>query len=124
MTVLKTLIAAVVTAIIVLLVFEVVSPILTTREVRTAATEVANAGAAKLFAERNSNKGFTLISADAQAAAAAEAASDHVTLAAFTIDASQKVHVTVEKEARSVIFKHIKGLRKRDEVSRSTTAAP
>jgi hypothetical protein len=124
MTAIKILTAAVIIAVIALIGFELVSPTLTARDVNTAASDVASAGAAKLFAERGCGKSFDVLTTDAHAAAAAAAANDHVTLTTFTIDASQVVHVSVEKEARSLVFKHINGLRKRDEIKKSTTAAP
>jgi Flp pilus assembly protein TadG len=125
MTALKTLIAAVVLAVVLLVAFEFGSPFLTRRDAKSAASEVASAGAARLFAERDCTiKSADAKSADARATATAKAVSDNVTLAAFTIDVNQVVHVTVEKEARSFVFKHINGLRKRDEIRQSATKAP
>jgi Flp pilus assembly protein TadG len=125
MKAIKTLVTLLVVALIALIAFEVGSPLLTARDVNNAATDVAKAGAAKLFAERDCTvKSADVKSADAKAAANAKAVSDSVTLAAFTIDVNQVVHVTVEKEARSLVIKHIKGLRKRDELKKTATAAP
>jgi hypothetical protein len=124
MTALKTLIAAVVIALILLVAFEAVSPSITARDVNTSASDVAGAGAGTLFAQQSCHFTPDKLTADAHAAATTQAASDHVTLTAFNVDSGQVVHVTVEKEARSIVAKHIKGLRKRYEISRSATAAP
>jgi Flp pilus assembly protein TadG len=124
MRTLKLLAVVIVTAIIVIGGFELYSPTIAKRDARNAADSVASAAAHKLFTERDSGKGFDILSSDAKAAAISEAAADHVTLTAFSIDANQRVHVTVAKEARSLIVSRISSLKHWDEKTASSSAAP
>jgi len=124
MRTLKLLAVVVVTAIIVIGGFELYSPTMAKRDAKNAADNIAAAGAHKLFTERDSGKSFDVISTDAKAAATAEATAEHVTLLAFSIDSSQHVHVTVAKEARSLIVSRISSLKHWDEKTASSSAAP
>ena len=121
---LKLLAVVLVLAIIGLVAFEIISPLRAQQDARNAAQAVASAAASKLFSERDSHKYFATLVADAKAAAEAAASNDNVTLTKFDIDSNQVVHVTVQKEASSLVVKHIPGLRKRDEITESAHAAP
>jgi len=124
MRTLKLLAVVILTAIIVIGGFELYSPTIAKRDAKNAADNVAAAAAHKLFTERDSGKSFDEISKDAKTAADAEASADHVTLTAFSIDSSQRVHVTVAKEARSLIVSRISSLKHWDEKTASSSAAP
>jgi Flp pilus assembly protein TadG len=111
-------------AIIGLVAFEIISPLRAQQDARNAAQAVAAAAASKLFTERDSHKDFATLVADAKAAAEVAAGTNRVTLTKFDIDSNEVVHVTVEKEATSLVVKHIPGLRKRDQITESAHAAP
>jgi hypothetical protein len=124
MRALRLIVVVLVLAIIAIVAFEIISPLRAQQTTRDAAQAVASAAASKLFSERDSHKDFNTLVSDAKQAALAAASSNHVTLTRFDIDSNQVVHVTVEKEASSIVVKHIPGLRKRDEISQSAHAAP
>ena len=122
MRALRILVGLVVLAIVAVAAFEVVSPTLTRRSARDAASAVAAAAAHQIFLDRS--KPPDVISSDARAAADAKAKSEHVTLTAFNIDPpDQVVHVTINKQARSIIVKHTTW-RHYDNISVSATASP
>jgi len=91
-----------------------------------AAREMLIAAAAhKLFLERNDAKPFDAKSTDAHKAATDAAARDGVTLTVLKIDpTTNTVHVTVVKQAKSIVIKHIRPLRHLDEITVSESAAP
>jgi Tfp pilus assembly protein PilX len=122
MRALKALAGLVLLGLIALVVFEVLSPVQARRSAKSAAAAVAQAAAHQIFLDRS--KAPDLISTDAKAAAVAKAQAEHVTLTAFSIDPpEQLVHVTINKQARSIIVKHTMW-RHFDSITVSATANP
>lgn len=124
MKVLKILVAAVVLAVVAIAVYDGIQPTLAERDTRSAASNVASAAAHVLFTERDDPKDFSLKSTDAHKAALATAKSEGVTLTKFAIDSTNTVRVTVSKEAKSIVMKHIRPLRHLDEITVSASATP
>jgi Flp pilus assembly protein TadG len=123
MRVLRLVVVVIILAVLLIGGFELISPSLTTNDARNAASDVANAAASKIFADRT--KPFPTISADARHAADTTAAAHHVTLTSFTITGtSETVHVTVVKEAKSIIVKRINAWKHFDEITASASATP
>jgi hypothetical protein len=118
----KGLIAGLVVALLLLGLFEFLSPKVVGRNLNSTANDVGYAAAHTLFVERSSQKPFDQVSLDAHAAALAKAKSDGVTLTIWYIDQHQVVHVKVDKEAPSLVLKHFNG--KYFQVSRSAVVAP
>jgi hypothetical protein len=122
MRALRILVGLVVVVIVAAVAFESLSPTLTERSARDEASSIAAAAAHQIFLDRS--KPPDVISADARAAANAKAKADHVTLTAFNIDPpDQLVHVTIHKQARSIILKHT-SWRHYDDISVTATATP
>lgn len=121
---LKTLVVGAVVAVGAVGGFELYSPTLAAHDASNAAGDVAFAAAHKLFTERDSGKPFAAVSTDAKTAAVTQAEADNVTLVAFSIDAQERVHVTVAKEAGSVIVARIGSLKHWDERTASAVVAP
>ena len=84
-------------AVIGFLAVEAGSPVIVRAQVDGAAHDAADAAAAELLHARNADT--------ARAVAEQEAADEGATLDAFEIDGQGVVHVTLVKEARSVLFK-------------------
>jgi Flp pilus assembly protein TadG len=123
MRVLKLLLVVIILAVVLIGAFELISPSLTTNDAHNAANDVANAAAAKIYADKS--KPFPTISQDARRAANAQASADHVTLTSFTITGTaETVRVTVVKEAKSIIVKRINAWKHFDEITASATAEP
>jgi hypothetical protein len=109
------------------LAFELASPGLSTTKVRSAAGDVAAAGAHKLFTDSQiiPQLPFGKLVDDAHTAALAQAKADKVTMSTFFVSSPNPgIHVTVSKTAVSLIFKHIPALRNYDEVTATASANP
>ncbi len=124
MKVLKAVVVVVVLAIVAVAIYDGIQPTLAERDTRSAAADVASAAAHKLFTERDDPKDFSLKSNDAHTAALSMAKQTGVTLTKFSIDANNVVHVTVSKQAKSLVIKHIQPLRHLDEITVSASATP
>ncbi len=131
--------------------FEVLSPTVTNQQARDAARAVAAAAANRIFDEAcpkvatpgtttaastttippgsvkricNTSSSFPTISQDARAAAEKQAAEQHVRLLSFSLDQpTPVVHVTISKQARSIIVVHTPW-RHYDDVNASAVASP
>jgi len=101
------------------------------RDTKNAASDVASFAGQTLLADANPPAGSAnpkltgnALSADVQAKATARARGDHVTLTAFFIDSSEKVHVSVAKQGREIIVGRFSNWRGWDQFSASATGAP
>jgi hypothetical protein len=122
MTGLRFVVGLVIVAVVVAVGLELASPALSKASARDTATSVAAAAAHQIFLDRT--KPPDVISTDARAAANAKAKAEHVTLTAFNIDPpDQVVHVTISKQARSIIIKRTPW-KHYDDLTVSATARP
>jgi hypothetical protein len=121
---LKSLLGILGIGLLVLVMWEfVVAPTLARRDVQHAANDVAATAAHLVFVER-AQRPYDRVSADAKTAAKARAEADGTTLTAFSIDASQFVHVTINKRANTLVLQHVNRLRSWAEFNQTAIAPP
>jgi hypothetical protein len=124
MRLLRAVVVIIVVGVIALGLVEVGIHFKTERDANSAASAVAHASSAILFAERDNPKSFADKSKDAYTAAVARAKRDHVTLTAFSISPDNRVQVTIAKEAKSIVINRISQWRSWNEFTRTATATP
>jgi hypothetical protein len=124
MRVLKSLFVLVLIGVVGLLVWEfALAPTLAKRDARQAAGDVAQTAAHLIFVERN--QPYATSFADAKKAATVRARADGTTLTAFGIDQGPvTVHVTINKQAKTLFIQHVNGLRDWAEFNQTATAQP